>query len=114
MTGAVLLIGAAHVPPRFVARATFVVDWNAMPSVPSDGSAEKVRKVWRQSVISEITSLPHSEQRISDLLNRAEGIEATKTDKTTLVSKLTRWLRVSLVGQTNDCDRFAIASGLGS
>jgi len=108
VAGAVLLIGGAHAPPRFVARAGFVVDWNTMPSVPSDEAAQKVRNDWRKFIISEVTSLPHSEQEISDLLDRAEGFDANQTDKPTLVSKLTRWLRVRLVSQTNDCDRFTI------
>jgi len=108
VAGAVLLIGVAASPPRFVARAAFVVDWKSMPSVPDDENAEKVRNEWRNTIIARVTSLPHSDEEISDILDRADDYNNSQTDKAVVISKLRRWLHVDLTGQTDDCDRFVI------
>ena len=45
----VFAIGLLARPPEYVARATFVVDWNEMASVLGDDTAEKVRALWRKT-----------------------------------------------------------------
>lgn len=108
MAGVVLLIGVVVSPPRFVARAAFVVDWKSLSSVANDENAEKARNEWRNAVIAKVTSLPHSEEEVSDVLDRAGDLANRQTDKVAVILKLHRWLRVDLTSQTDDNDWFVI------
>ena len=72
VAGAVLLISAAASPPKFVARAAFVVDWKSMPSMPDAENAARARNEWRSTIITKVTSLPHSSEEVSDILDRAD------------------------------------------
>jgi len=108
VAGAVLLISIASTPPRFVARAIFEVDWKSMPSVPNDPQAEESRDKWRKQIISKVTSLPQSKQKISDLLDRVDGFNGSQTDRAAVISKFQRWLRFKLANQTADSDRFIV------
>jgi hypothetical protein len=108
VAGIVLLMGFAASPPRYVARAAFVVDWKSIPSVPDDEQAQKIRNEWRNTIITEVTSLPHSDEEVSDILDRADDLSNSQTDKAAAFSKLRRWLHVDLTSQSDDCDRFVI------
>jgi hypothetical protein len=104
----VLLISAAVSPPKFVARAAFAVDWKSMPSMPDDENAERARNEWRSTIITKVTSLPHSSEEVSDILDRADDLASRQADKAAVISKFRRWLRVDLTSQTDDCDQFVI------
>ncbi len=108
VAGAVLLVGIAIMPPRFVARAAFVVDWETMPSVPSDENAEKVRINWRKAIIADVTSLPKSEKTIHDFLERCGDLNDSQSNRPVVISKLSRWLRVTMAREPDNVDRFTI------
>ena len=103
-----LLIGIATAPPRFIAHAAVVIDWKSMPSVLNDETAEKVRNIWRKQIVSEVTGMPNSEEFISDILDRADGFSGDEKEKTAIISRMQRHLRVTLASQGEDCDRFDI------
>jgi len=105
---AVLATGVAARPPKFTARAMFLVDWNTMPSVPNDEQAQKFRANWRKSLIAEITGLPNSDDEISDVIDRAAALKIAPTNRAALAVSLKNWLSVRLVSQTNECDLFLI------
>jgi hypothetical protein len=104
----VLLIGMIATPPRYVARASFLVDWNSLSSAPDNAGAEKARNDCRASIIAAVTGLPDSEQGISEVLDRADGFSGSPTDKAAMISKLQRRLRMTLAGQTDQGDVFTI------
>ena len=106
MAGYIVLLGIISRPPPYLAQAAFVVDWNRMPSVPGDETADKVRAQWREEIRAEIESLPGSET-ISDFIDQ-NAADAESTWKTTATTKARNWLRITRVPQTNDCDRFVI------
>lgn len=104
----VLLIGIIATPPRYIARASFVVDWNSLSSAPDNEGAKKVRNECRTTIIAAVTSLPASEHEISEVLDRADGFSGSPTDKAAVISKLQRRLRVTVAGQTGQGDLFTI------
>jgi hypothetical protein len=95
-------------PPRYIARASFVVDWNSLPSDPDNATAERVRNECRTAIIATVTGLPDSEHGISEVLDRADGFSGSLTDKAAVISKLRRRLQVTLAGQTDQGDLFTI------
>jgi hypothetical protein len=103
--GAVLVLGFITRPPQYVARAAFVVDWNEMPLVLGDETVEKVRAKWRDKIISDTTALPRSEQ-LSDLIVSAGVFNSGDVPAATTQAR--KWMRITLVSQTNDCDCFVI------
>jgi hypothetical protein len=104
----ILLIGIVTAPPRYIARASFVVDWNSLRSVLNDEMADKLRNDCRTAFIAEVTSLPDSEPELSDVLDRAGDFSGSQTDKAAVISRLHKRLRVTLAGQADDGDLFAI------
>jgi hypothetical protein len=106
--GAVLIIGIVVSPPKYSARSAFVVDWKSMPSTRGDENAERARNEWRNSVITRVTCLPRSAEEISAVLDRVGDPANSPADKTAMISKLRKSLRVNLAGQTDDYDRFVI------
>jgi hypothetical protein len=108
VAGTVLLISVAALPPKFVACAAFVVDWKSMPSMPDDENAARARNEWRSAIIAKVTSLPHSSEEVSDILDRADEFAGRQADKAAVITKLRTWLRVDITSQTDDCDQFVI------
>lgn len=101
----VLALGLITRPPEYVARATFVVDWNKMASVPGDDGAEKVRAIWRKEMIARTTALPEAEE-LSNLLDRDGKLGAD--DRAVLISQVQKHLRITHADQSGDRDSFAI------
>lgn len=108
VAGAVLLVGTAAKPARFTARTTFAVDWNAMPSVPNDEQAEKVRAEWRKQLVREVIQLPSADAEIADILERANALTANPNTNSAIISELKKGLRIVLSRQTAECDQFTI------
>src|SRR5208282_2689412 len=105
---AVLLMGFAAIPNRYVARTGFVVDWQSVPSASYDEQAASTRNELRNTIIAEVTSLPYSDAEVSDILDRAGDPTPGESGKAVAISKFRRRLRVDLASQTDDCDRFVI------
>jgi hypothetical protein len=106
--GAVLLLGTVVSPPRYEARSAFVVDWKSMPSTRGDENAKRARNEWRNTLITRVTGLPRSAEEMLAILDSAGDSATSQTDKTAMISKLRKSLRVDLADQTDDCDRFVI------
>jgi len=104
----ILMIGIMATPPRYIARASFVVDWHSLLSATDNDQAEKVRRECRQTVIAAVTSMPHSEREISEVLDRADGFRGSPKDKAILVARLQQRLNVTLAGQSDRGDLFTI------
>jgi hypothetical protein len=104
----VLLTGIVATPPRYIARAAFVVNWNSLVSAPDNAQAEKARNECRMTVIAAVTSLPDSEHGMSEVLDRAAGFSGSLADKAAMISKLHRRLHVTLAGQADQGDLFTI------
>jgi hypothetical protein len=107
-TCVVLLIGMIATPPRYIARATFAVNWDSLVSASDNAEMQKARQECRMAVTAAVTSLPYSERGISEVLERADGFSANPADKAAVISKLHRRLRVTLAGQTGQGDFFTI------
>jgi hypothetical protein len=106
--GAVLLIGSVSAPPRYEARSAFVVDWKSLPSTLGDENAERARNEWRNAVIGRVTGLPRSAEEMIALLNQAGNSGSGQTDNAAVFEKLRKSLRVNLVEQTDNYDRFVV------
>jgi hypothetical protein len=101
----VLAAGLIARPPAYVARATFAVDWNEMASVFGDEDAEKVRAVLRKGIVEETKALPQSD----DLPNMLDPDGTlSKGQRAALTAKVRKSLHLTLAGQTQDRDSFAI------
>lgn len=106
--GLVLFIGIATAPPRYVARASFVVDWNILAPAPDAGGGETLRSDPRSTLSAEVASLPDSEQGLSDVLDRAGDFGGLRADKAAVLAKLHKRLRVNQASQTGHNDLFTI------
>lgn len=104
----ILLIGMIVTPPRYIARATFAVNWDSLVSASDNAETQKVRQECRMAVTAAVTSLPDSEHGISEVLERADGFSGNPTDKAAVIAKLHQRLRVTLAGQTDQGDLFTI------
>jgi hypothetical protein len=108
VTGVVLLIGVAARPSLYVAHAGFTIDWTSVLSVPVDEQALKARNEWRNTIVAEVISWPHSDEEVCDILDRVDHLTHDQTDRVVAISKLRRRLHVDLASQTADCDQFVI------
>lgn len=101
----VFAIGLVSRPPEYVARATFVVDWNEMATVFGDDEADKLRAFWRKEIIATTTALPDANQ-LADLLD--PGQKLGDDDRAALIAQAQNQLRVTLASEANDQDTFLI------
>jgi hypothetical protein len=108
VAGAVLLVGFAARPSLYVAHAGFMIDWKSVLPSPGDEQALKARNEWRNTIVAQIISWPHSDEEICDILDRADNLTRNQADRAAAISKLRRRLHVDLTSQTDDCDRFII------
>jgi hypothetical protein len=81
-----------------------------MPSVPENKKAEEIRLRWRQSLTARTIGLPRSAEAMGAMLDSG-GFRGTPARKAALISQLCKQLRVNLIKQPSDCDRFAIEVG---
>jgi len=100
-----LLAGMFTAPPRFVARAAFVVDWNAEPGGSITGTTSRDN---RTMFITQMASLPHSEPELSELLEGTPGRGGNPADQGVALGRLQRYLRVTRTAQSDQEDGFAI------
>ena len=108
MAGVVLLMGIAARPSLYVAHAGFTIDWKSVLSAPGDEQALKARNEWRNTIVAQVISWPHSDEEVCDILDRADNLTHNQTDRALAISKLHRRLHVDLTSQTDDCDQFVI------
>ncbi len=104
----VLLIGIVNLPPRYIAHASFAVDWDSLRSNSTGVMTETMRRDRRTTFIAEMTSLPDSGPELSEVLDRAGDFSGSQIDKAAVTAKLQKRLRVILTGQTDTGDLFTI------
>ena len=109
ITGAlVFMVGIILTPRRSVARTAFTVDWQKMPSVPDDASAENARDLWKRMLVLSLTD-PQAKTDLTPILDCAAGREpALAQRRRPSVADLRAGLRLSIVSEGEDTDRFIV------
>lgn len=103
--GAVIASGILRQHGR--AHAAFTVNWDLMPSVPNDDTADEVRDSWRKELIADITGFPKSDSELGEVV--AQIPELNSGDKNSIsLSEVRESLRVTFVSHTNNCDAFVV------
>ena len=104
----ILLTGMVTIPPRYIAHASFVVDWNFLRSAPNDTLVEKIRDHCPATYIAQVTGESDSEPEIFGMSDRTDDFSGAGLDKTGMLSGRQQRQPVTLARQTDDGDLFAI------
>jgi hypothetical protein len=105
---AVLLFGILSTPPRYIARASFAVDWSSLPLTSGDERTEKLRNDCRATFLARVGSLHESESEIGKVLDSAGDFPGNPAAKAAVIPKLHKHLQVTLDSQTDEGDLFTI------
>ena len=104
----ILLTGMVTIPPRYIAHASFVVDWNFLRLAPDDTLVEKIRDHCPATYIAQVTGQSDSGPEMFGMSDRTADFSGAGLDKTGMLSGMQQRQRVALAGQTDEGDLFAV------